>query len=370
MALADCGEAPDEQERFAFLAPDNQTGDASFDWATTLVHRGLAAAVGGSVASETVADSRLAVGTNRIVYSTLTRAEASGEVRLHCAIFDPHGQQFKREFTVSGNVLQVINRMAVSINPEPNPLGAKSEETLRKWPIFAGDVGAFESQCVSLAESEPAFGAALGTCITQLTAGGRLEAVRALLERVPDKESREFSQEVQFEFGQSNMALKDYKKAADMYRLASSNRPGLKNMLGYAEALAGRCEVGKQAIEEYGRIPSEEANALDSLGEISFFCGQFKEAEKYFLASEPKWSAAQAQQQQQGVAEPMKAAAARLMAGDAAGANQLANSYLDKASKTNSQVATNIRTVWTSISNATTPDERKRLIEASLIRRP
>ena len=366
LALADCGESTEEQERFAFVAPENQTGDASFDWAVLVIHRGLAAEVGASTASDTAADARVAGAVNRIAYSTLTRADASGEVRLHSAIFDTSGHQFKREYTVTGNVLQVINRMASSISSETSPLGATSEEVLRKWPIFTGDFRDFENRCQSLAETEPGFGAALGSCAEMLTVNGRLEAVRGLLSRVPGERSREFSLEVQFNFGQGYMALKEYAKAAGFFRLGASSRPAMKNLLGYAEALSGRCDAGKQALEEYGRVPGEEANALDSLGEISFFCGQYREAEKYFLASESKWPAGR----QEGLMEPIKAAAARLMSGDASGANQIASAHLQKLSKSNPQVAVNTRSVWTAISSATKPEERKKLIETSLIRRP
>ena len=366
LALADCGESTEEQERFAFIAPENQTGDASFDWAATVVHRGLAAEVGASVASDTAADARTAGAINRIVYSTLTRADAASEVRLHSAIFDTNGHQFKREYTVTGNVLQVINRMAGSISQETNPLGAKSEEVLHRWPIFTGDFKDFESRCQSLADTETGFGAALGSCVELLTATGRLEVVRGLLSRVPDERSREFSPDVQFNFGQSYMALKEYSRAAVMFRLGASTRPGMKNMLGYAEGLSGRCDAGKQALEEYGRIPSEEPNALDSLGEISFFCGQYREAEKYFLASEAKWPV----ERQERLMEPMKAAAARLMAGDADGAKRLAGAHLLKLSKSNPQVAANLQPMWTAISSAATTEERKKLIESSLIRRP
>ena len=364
MVLADCGETLDEGERFAFLAPDNQTGDASLSWSTEVIHRGLAAAVGAGVAADTVAEARLAPGFNRIVYSTLTRTTTPGEVRMHTAIFDQAGHQFNREYTVSGDVLQVINRMATSINPDANALGAKSVDVLRKWPVFTGDMANFEGKCLALVEAEPGFGAALGSCAEQLVNSGRLESVRALLHRIPAERSEEFSPDVQFVFGQSLMALKEYAKAADVYRSVVSTRPVVKNLLGYAEALAGRCDAGKQAIEEYGRQPGQEPNALDSLGEISYFCGQYKDAEKYFLASEAKYLS-----DPRGVMEPVKAAASRMMTGDAAGADKIATSYFQKIAKSNPQAVATLQPVWTTIMKAPIEDRRK-LVESSLIRRP
>lgn len=373
MVLADCGESPEEEERFAFLGADNQTGDAAVDWTTGVLHRGLSAAVGSSIAPDTVADARVSTGgANRIVYSTLTRggsaSDGGGELRLHSAIFDAVGHRFNREYTVTGDSLQVINRMGTAINPKSSPLGAKSVEVLRKWPVLAGsDIGAFENQCLELAESEPAFGAALGSCAEQLTSNNRPEALRRLLSRVQPEQSRGFSVDVQETFGQSFMALKQYPDAAVVFRAASAERPTIKNILGYAEALSGRCDVAKHALEEYSRVPGQEPNALDSLGEVSFLCEKYGEAEQYFLAAEPKLMGIGSPQ---GVLEPFKAAAAKSMAGDSAGADKLANAALDKLGKSNPQAVATLKPLWGSISKAGSPEERKRMIEGSLIRRP
>lgn len=333
-----------------------------------VVHRGLAAAVSGSAVADTIADAHTAgSGVNRIVYSTITRTDAAGEIRLHSVVFDANGHRFLHEHTVTGNVLQAINRMAASITPEPNPLGAKSEDALKKWPIFTGDAGAFEKSCLSLAETEPGFGAALGVCARQLTASRRLDAVRELMGRIPEDRARDFSPEVQSSFGDAYMALKDYATAASTFRKIAANRPGVKNILAYAESLAGNCAEGKRLLEENSRIAEEEANALDSLGEISFFCGEFAEAEQYFLASGPKWSGARLSQ---NVVEPLKAAAARIMTGDTAGANQMASAHFQKMSKANPQAVSSLQSVWTSISGAANPEARRKAIEASLIPRP
>jgi tetratricopeptide (TPR) repeat protein len=361
---AGCGDAPVEQERFAFLAPDNQTGDSSLDWTTIVIHRGLSAAVGVSVAADTIADARAAGVANRFVYSTLTKAESPGEVRLHSELFDPAGQKFVREFTVTGDPLQVINRMAANLTTEPYALGVKSEEELRRWPVFAGDVNDFEAKCLEVAGAEPAFGPAISGCLDQLTTAAQLDRVRELLGRVPSDKYADFSPEVQFSFGQAYMALKDYAKAVGLYKLAGATRPGVKNLLGYAEAMTGDCDGAKKALEEYSTIPSEEANGLDSLGEVSYFCGQYKEAEQYFTQSGPKWKT------EQGQLEPVKAAAARLMAGDPKGADQIAAAHFQKISKSDPRATAALQPVWKAIASATTVEERKARIESTLIRRP
>jgi tetratricopeptide (TPR) repeat protein len=328
------------------------------------VNRGLAATVGTSISADTIADARGEPGLNRIVYSTLTKTDTPGEVRLHSTVFNPDGHKFVREFSVTGNVLQVINRMASELSAEPYSLGIKSEDSLRKWPIFAGDVQDFAKKCVGLATAEPAFGPAIGSCLDQLRASQSADPMRDVLSHVPSSQYEGFSPEIQFSFGQAYMALKDYAKAADLFRLASMTRPGVKNLLGYSLAMTGDCEGAKKALKEYTAIPSEEANGLDSLGEVAYFCGQYKDAEQYFTESGPKWKT------EQGQLEPIKAAAARLMAGDQKGAEQMASAFLAKIGKSDPRAAAAIGPAWKAILNAPTVEERRAKIEATLIHRP
>ena len=363
--LAGCSEAPIEPERIAFLAADNQTGDPSFDWTTVVINRGLAAAVGTSVkAADSIADARASGTANRFVYNTLSRGPETGELRLHSTVFDPSGHHLVREFTVTGNALQVINRMAGNFSSEPYPLGITTEDQLRKWPVPTGDARAFETRCLELADGEPGFGAALSGCVTGLNAAGSKETVRAILGKVPDDKSAHFSPEVQYEFAQTYMALKDYGKAVPLFRQVTSTHPEIKNVLGYAMALGGDCEGGKKSIAEYSRLEGQEPNAFDSLGEVSFFCGQFKDAEQYFTESGPKYPVGE------GQVQPIKAAAARLMTGDVPGAEQLASAQLQKLKKSAPQVAAQLEPVWKSIVAAGTAEERRKRIEATLIHRP
>jgi tetratricopeptide (TPR) repeat protein len=82
----------------------------------------------------------------------------------------------------------------------------------------------------------------------------------------------------------------------------------VENMLGYAEAYNGNLEQARQALKHYGQnVPEQRANAADSLGEVDFYSGDFSAAEATFLSAN----------------EFLKAAQARLMTGDVAGANQI-----------------------------------------------
>ena len=81
-------------------------------------------------------------------------------------------------------------------------------------------------------------------------------------------------------------------------------------------------ESAQKSFERYGRDPAHKANALDSQGEASFLNGRFAEAEKYFLEAHAKSSA------MLGGGDLLKAAYARWLQGDLAGADQLFSRYL------------------------------------------
>jgi tetratricopeptide (TPR) repeat protein len=73
----------------------------------------------------------------------------------------------------------------------------------------------------------------------------------------------------------------------------------------------------RQAIQEYEKLAPEDANALDSLGEVSFYLGDFESAAKYFERAAQK-----------NPAELVKAAEARMMTGDLRGADELFARYI------------------------------------------
>jgi tetratricopeptide (TPR) repeat protein len=72
---------------------------------------------------------------------------------------------------------------------------------------------------------------------------------------------------------------------------------------------------------EYRRLAPKSANPLDSLGDVNFHLGAFREAEKYYLQAHELDNAFL------GGADLYKAARARLMTGDTAGANHIFQRY-------------------------------------------
>jgi len=95
------------------------------------------------------------------------------------------------------------------------------------------------------------------------------------------------------------------------------------NQLGYGYALAQNLAGARRALERYRQLlPPEEVNPLDSLGEVSFYLGDFTGAERYFLQAHEKNPGEFAG------GELIKAAQARLMLGDLPAADAIFQRYL------------------------------------------
>jgi len=120
------------------------------------------------------------------------------------------------------------------------------------------------------------------------------------------------------------MNLRRFADAAHAYAQAAAVDPNdlqSKNMLGYAEGLAGDMDAARKAFEEYGRAPDAAENALDSLGEAYFINGKFPDAEKAFLQAYQKNPAFL-------VGQPLrKAAYAHWLGGDLPGADGMMDRY-------------------------------------------
>jgi tetratricopeptide (TPR) repeat protein len=119
--------------------------------------------------------------------------------------------------------------------------------------------------------------------------------------------------EAQFERRNFSEAVRNYRAAT----LLNPEDPRTWNTLGYALAWTRDLQGARQAIQEYEKLAPEDANALDSLGEVSFYLGDFESAAKYFERAAQK-----------NPAELVKAAEARMMTGDLRGADELFARYI------------------------------------------
>jgi tetratricopeptide (TPR) repeat protein len=114
----------------------------------------------------------------------------------------------------------------------------------------------------------------------------------------------------------------------------------LWNQLGYAYAFDQDLASANRALEHYEQmLGPANSNALDSLGEVNYFLGDFAEAEKYFLEAQEKAGARRGE-------ELVKAAESRLMMGDLAGADGNFQKYLALADPRRRQAAGFERAQW------------------------
>lgn len=327
------------------------------DWIAAVAPRALWATTALGPGTASIADARL-TNSNRIVYSTL--GKQGGNWRLHSEVFDRVSNRLLREYTVTAaGAIELFASMAAKLVSPAYGLGAKNEEALRAWGAITS-----EEACLAVAKSNPGFAPAIASCLELLVAAGRRESVTVITTLIPDPAAQGFSPDVQFDYGSAFMALHDYKRAEVAFAKSAPLRPASRNMHGYALALLGECDASRKELELYAKVPGEEANGLDSLGEAAYFCNQYKAAADYFLQSAPKWPSPRRE------VEPLKAAAVRWLDGDSTGAFQLFAEHRAGIAKAKPELVAQLDALWQPIAKAATQEDRIRAIEATLIHRP
>ena len=141
---------------------------------------------------------------------------------------------------------------------------------------------------------------------------GRIEALRALVGL------GNAGAELLRTLGDAEMSVRESAQAESHYRQAAALAPGdpnLQNVLAYAALYAGDEAGARAAAGEYRRLRPQDANSFDTQGDVELTFGHLPEAEKVYLAS-PDLSF-------QNYSPTWKAARARLLSGDFAGATLL-----------------------------------------------
>jgi len=124
--------------------------------------------------------------------------------------------------------------------------------------------------------------------------------------------------------GESRFAAHAYAGAAEAFRRELALDPGNRNsynLLAYSSANAGDLPAAVEALRQYQTADPQDPNAIDSLGDVHLITGHLREAEQFYLAAykkNPKFM--------NGV-DLFKAAMARLMTGDIAGATEIHERY-------------------------------------------
>jgi tetratricopeptide (TPR) repeat protein len=166
---------------------------------------------------------------------------------------------------------------------------------------------------------------------------GRAKALETLT-RVTPADAPRFR-----ELADLRLSQRRFPEAAQAYETAvrlAPEQPELWNELGYAYAFRQDLTNARRALEHYGQLLAPaNFNALDSLGEVYFFLGDFSSAEKYFMEVQQKSPVRRAE-------ELMKAAQARLMTGDLGGADAIFHRYLGLAQPSQRKTAEFEQAQW------------------------
>ncbi|MCX6630957.1 MAG: hypothetical protein NTW28_25360, partial [Candidatus Solibacter sp.] len=184
----------------------------------------------------------------------------------------------------------------------------------------------------------------------------RLELESAELTGNPDARQNALSKLVRLDSRDSGAwrALADslmnrhqYPQAQQAYRKASELEPEdilLLNSMGYAAGQAGDLDGAVIALRRYAALRPNEANPLDSMGDVHLVAGRLADAENFYL------EAAKRDPNFQNNGPLSKAALARLLTGDPSGANNLAERYLAARLAAKDPIVEYRRAQWTWIS--------------------
>ncbi len=146
---------------------------------------------------------------------------------------------------------------------------------------------------------------------------------------------------------ESCMNRREYQQAVQAYRKLLEVEPedvAALNQLGYAAAYAGSFDTALDALRRYQALRPTEANPLDSQGDVNLLAGRLHEAENFYL------QAAKKDPDFESGGELWKAAMARLMSGDVAGADTLAQQYIQAREAAKDPVTEYRKAEWSWVS--------------------
>ena len=291
---------------------------------------------------------------NRLLH--VDGASRGGKLQLQADIEDAASHKMLRSLRVEGDaaagMAPLVARLAKEINGAAKPGDSPSPTAYKQLnrAFEAADVAAQDEAFQAAIQADPHFGVAYVSWVRTLLGRSEPERAAAIAEQGQPAVLDDFSKaslaylgaRARQDSGAQISALKkltalapavseDYEHLAELefggrqfaesaaaYGQALRFDPdngALENMRGYAEAFAGNIDQARQALKRYSdAAPEQRGNALDSLGEVDFSAGDFAGAEAAFLAAQEKNPAG---------TEWLKAAQARLMTGDLAGADQI-----------------------------------------------
>ena len=329
-------------ERLAILPFENLSGSAGLDWVSRVSSAILAYDLTGPqnvhpARLDSLRDARL---DNASRYLEGYFASEHGMLTFHSTIENPDTRKIQSIALVSAqtdNVIAAMNKLAKDLNPKARSFPNCSQATLESYGQSAPDPTCAPAY-LPLAESLLARGDRDGAAHAAATAlalpnvdpidraqfeflaatakgdaGAKLQALKKLAALLPS------DPELLRNMGDLQVAQRDFPSAVKTFEAAAQADPDdaqTWNLLGYAHAYVHDLKGAMAALDRYqSMLPPEESNGLDSMGEISFYLGDFASAERYFFKAYQKNEVASA--------ELIKSAEAHLMTGDLPGADRL-----------------------------------------------
>ncbi len=382
--------------RIAVLRFENLSPDGSLDW----VGRGLSETLIGEIGAVPMAvleraqqpfvphlirapgvsaevSAAMQAGAARVITGYLTGT--SGALTVNAIERDVATQKTLRWVVARGDVLSVAETLAKSFAAKPLPAPTRNQTALRQYsigletegpgaltdfeqavtadPNFGGGYLAWTrtaAQNRNRPELERALAAGLsrGASIAPLDRAylelesanlrqdraARVAALASIVKIDPsDAGNLRTLADAELASRRFGPAIKHYEQAVAVLPESAE----LWNLLSYARMFAGDYAGALAGVHEYQKRRPEDPNAIDSEGDIHFYFGKFEEAEKLYLrayAKNPSF---------ENGGDAWKAARARLITGDVAGAAGLFQKFEDARVKEGNAFADFWAAKWT-----------------------
>jgi tetratricopeptide (TPR) repeat protein len=321
----------------------------------------------------------LSAGATRIGYGNY--AIRHGRLEAHLTLADPHGGRTVATFAAeaeAGDVLAAATALARQVSPQASGYSTRSEASVHAYieALEAANPADAASRAEAAVEADPGFGpaarllAGLRTergdragaldCLNRALAGStelpvaeqarlRLE-IAALGDRAAVRQeaftavaaAEPANPDAWMAAGNFAFSRHDFGAAQAAFRRAADldPQPAALNQGAYAAGFGGHTEEAIAALRRYQTLRPSDPNPVDSLGDVQLLAGHLSEAEVFYV------QAAKQDPHFQNGGDWLKAAMARLMTGDRAGADALSDSYVQARFAAQDPAADLYRAQW------------------------